>query len=193
MLLTELSRVRCLLELLRKRNLFFFLLFFSSSLVSDQPNGLSVYWESEIPFFWLPFLPRVPEHPYGPLVFSLFRVVSVFWLDQFSGTDWIEFWVCCVLGLLRWGQTGEMATGSVPTSFSGLRRMDCNLGSSKSVDFVRVSDMQRITYGRRKVSVIRNSNPSSDIAELQASSEGSPLLGIISVIYYLLFSLCLVY
>ena len=87
-----------------------------------------------------------------------------------------------------------MATGAVPASFSGLRRMDCNLGSAKKVDFVRVSDMLRINYGRRrKVLVIRNSNPGPDIAELQTSSEGSPLLGIISTIYYLLLGLCLVY
>lgn len=82
-----------------------------------------------------------------------------------------------------------MATGAVPASFSGLRRMDCNLGPARSMDFVRVSDMQRIKYGRRKVLVVRNSNPGPDIAELQSSSEGSPLLGMISTIYYLLLSL----
>lgn len=83
-----------------------------------------------------------------------------------------------------------MATGAVPASFSGLRRMDCNLGSAKSMDLLRVSDVQRVRYGRRKVFVIRNSN---HIAEVQTSSEGSPLLGIISVVYHFLFSLCLVY
>lgn len=72
-----------------------------------------------------------------------------------------------------------MATGTVPASFTGLKSRDSSLGFTKSMDFIRVSNMKRIKAGRRKLSVIRNSNPSSDIAQLQAASEGSPLLGII--------------
>ncbi|KAB1226377.1 4-hydroxy-3-methylbut-2-en-1-yl diphosphate synthase, chloroplastic [Morella rubra] len=69
-----------------------------------------------------------------------------------------------------------MATGTVPASFTGLKSRDSSLGFTKSMDFIRVSNMKRIKAGRRKLSVIRNSNPSSDIAQLQAASEGSPLL-----------------
>lgn len=74
----------------------------------------------------------------------------------------------------------EMATGAVPASFTCLKSRDPSLGFTRSLDFVRISDMKRVKTGRRKVSVIRNSNPGSDIAELQAASERSPLLGIIS-------------
>jgi (E)-4-hydroxy-3-methylbut-2-enyl-diphosphate synthase len=42
---------------------------------------------------------------------------------------------------------------------------------------VRVSDLKRMSSVRRKVSIIRNSNPSQDIAELQPASKGSQLLG----------------
>jgi len=70
-----------------------------------------------------------------------------------------------------------MAAGTVPTSFSSLRTCDSGLGFGKSIDFVRVSDLQRMKSSRRKVSIIRNSNPSQDIAELQPASKGSQLLG----------------
>ena len=74
-----------------------------------------------------------------------------------------------------------MATGAaVPASFTGLKSRDRSLGFTKSMDFVRVSDVKRVKASRRKVLVIRNSNPGSDIAELRPASEGSPLLGIIS-------------
>ncbi|KAA8550404.1 hypothetical protein F0562_002088 [Nyssa sinensis] len=69
-----------------------------------------------------------------------------------------------------------MATGAVPASFTGLKSRDHGLGFAKSMDFVRVSDLQRVKFRRTKVSVIRNSNPGSEIAELQPASEGSPLL-----------------
>ncbi|XP_057954982.1 4-hydroxy-3-methylbut-2-en-1-yl diphosphate synthase (ferredoxin), chloroplastic [Malania oleifera] len=70
-----------------------------------------------------------------------------------------------------------MATGAVPASFSGLKSWDPSLGFAKSADFVKVSDFfQRVKSHRRRVLVIRNSNPGSDIAELQPASEGSPLL-----------------
>lgn len=70
-----------------------------------------------------------------------------------------------------------MATGTVPASFPGLKSRDSGLGFAKSMDFVRVCDLRKCKSGRRRVSVIRNSNPGSDIAELKPASEGSPLLG----------------
>lgn len=73
-----------------------------------------------------------------------------------------------------------MATGAVPAYLTCLKGRDQSLGFTRSIDFVRISDMKRVKTGRRKVLVICNSNPGSDIAELQAASEGSPLLGIIS-------------
>ncbi|GMP98729.1 hypothetical protein CsSME_00046506 [Camellia sinensis var. sinensis] len=69
-----------------------------------------------------------------------------------------------------------MATGAVPASFTGLKSRDHGLGFVKSMDFVKVCDLQRVKFRRTKVSVIRNSNPGSEIAELQPASEGSPLV-----------------
>lgn len=73
-----------------------------------------------------------------------------------------------------------MATGAVPASFTGLKTRDRHgLGFAKSSDFVRVSNLQRVKFGRTKVSVIRNSsNPGSETVELEPASEGSQLLGI---------------
>jgi len=70
-----------------------------------------------------------------------------------------------------------MASGTVPTSFSSLKTWDSNLGFAKSIDFVRVSDLKSMKSSRKKVSIIRNSNPGQDIVELQPASPGSPLLG----------------
>lgn len=70
-----------------------------------------------------------------------------------------------------------MAAGAVPASFSCPKSRYSGLGFAKSWDFVRLSDLRRIKSCRTRVSVIRNSNPGSDIAELQPASEGSPLLG----------------
>ncbi|RXI04571.1 hypothetical protein DVH24_038845 [Malus domestica] len=69
-----------------------------------------------------------------------------------------------------------MATGAVPASFTGLKSRDSSFGFAKSMDFARVSDLKRFKSGRTRISVIRNSNPGSDIAELKPASEGSPLL-----------------
>ncbi|WCJ41030.1 4-hydroxy-3-methylbut-2-en-1-yl diphosphate synthase (flavodoxin) [Euphorbia peplus] len=69
-----------------------------------------------------------------------------------------------------------MATGTVPASFTGLKTRDSTLGFAKSLDFVRVSDLKRIKSGRKKISMIRNSNPGPEIIQLQPASEGSPLL-----------------
>lgn len=69
-----------------------------------------------------------------------------------------------------------MATGAVPASFTGLKNRDPSLGFTKSMDFIRVSDLQTVKTRRTKVLVIKNSNPSSETAELQRVSEGSPLL-----------------
>lgn len=71
----------------------------------------------------------------------------------------------------------EMAAGAVPASFMGLKSRDSSLSFAKSLDFVRVSDLNRVKFNTTRISVIRNSNPSTDIAELQPASEGSPLLG----------------
>ena len=77
-----------------------------------------------------------------------------------------------------------MATGTVPASFPALKSRDSRLGFAKSMDFVRFSDLNRIKFGRTKVSLIRNSNSGKDIVELEPASEGSPLLGIMSVVFF---------
>nr|GEV70810.1 4-hydroxy-3-methylbut-2-en-1-yl diphosphate synthase (ferredoxin), chloroplastic [Tanacetum cinerariifolium] len=69
-----------------------------------------------------------------------------------------------------------MATGAAPASLMGLKTMDNGLGFAKTSDFVKVSDVKRVKFHRTKISVIKNSNPGSDIAELRPASEGSPLL-----------------
>ncbi|KAK3442295.1 hypothetical protein EUGRSUZ_B02495 [Eucalyptus grandis] len=68
-----------------------------------------------------------------------------------------------------------MASGAVPASFSGLKSRDSGLGFVKSMDFVRISDQQRVRSHRKKITVIRNCKPASEI-ELKPASEGSPLL-----------------
>lgn len=73
-----------------------------------------------------------------------------------------------------------MATGAVPASFTGLKSRENGLGFAKSMEFIRVSNTQRVKFRRTKVSVIRNSNPGQETVELQHASEGSPLLGIAS-------------
>ena len=70
-----------------------------------------------------------------------------------------------------------MATGAVPASFTGLKGRETRLGFTKSMDFVKLSDLKRFSSSRTRISVIRNSNPGSDIAEMKPASEGSPLLG----------------
>lgn len=69
-----------------------------------------------------------------------------------------------------------MATGAVPATFSGLKTREPSLGFARSMDFVRVSDLQRLKSLGKKVSVIRNSKSSSEVAERQPTSEGSPLI-----------------
>lgn len=70
-----------------------------------------------------------------------------------------------------------MAAGAVPASFTGLKSNENVLGFTKSMNFVRVSDLQRVKFRRTKVSVIRNAIPDQETIELQPVSEGSPLLG----------------
>nr|AUZ98425.1 4-hydroxy-3-methylbut-2-en-1-yl diphosphate synthase [Trachyspermum ammi] len=67
-----------------------------------------------------------------------------------------------------------MATGAVPSSFTGLKSKENVTGFTKSMDFIKLSDLQRVRFRRNKVSVIKNSK--SEIVELQPASEGSPLL-----------------
>ncbi|XP_075112410.1 4-hydroxy-3-methylbut-2-en-1-yl diphosphate synthase (ferredoxin), chloroplastic-like [Nicotiana tabacum] len=69
-----------------------------------------------------------------------------------------------------------MAAGAVPASFTGLKSRENGVGFAKSMDFVRVSDLQRVMFRRTKVSVIRNANPGPETINLQPASEGSPLL-----------------
>ncbi|XP_028808018.1 4-hydroxy-3-methylbut-2-en-1-yl diphosphate synthase (ferredoxin), chloroplastic isoform X1 [Neltuma alba] len=69
-----------------------------------------------------------------------------------------------------------MATGVAPTSFSTLKGRDSSLGFAKGMDFARISDLKIMKSGRTKVSVIRNSNPGQDIAELQSASPGTRLI-----------------
>lgn len=81
---------------------------------------------------------------------------------------------------VRCCSASTMATGFVPASCSTLSIRDSSLGFVKSLDFVKFCDMKkRSKYVRTEVSVIRNSNSSQDIVELQPASQGSPLLGII--------------
>lgn len=70
-----------------------------------------------------------------------------------------------------------MATGVLPAPVSGVKIPDSKLGFGKSMNLVRICDLRSIRSARRRVSVIRNSNQGSDLAELQPASEGSPLLG----------------
>nr|TKR85774.1 hypothetical protein D5086_0000243950 [Populus alba] len=69
-----------------------------------------------------------------------------------------------------------MATGAVPSSFSGLKMRESSLGFGKSVDFVRICDIKMIKSGRKRISMIQNSNTGPEIVELQPASEGIPLL-----------------
>lgn len=69
-----------------------------------------------------------------------------------------------------------MAAGTVPASFTGLKSNENGLGFAKSMNFIRVSDLQRVKFRRTKFSVIRNANPGQETIELQPASEGSPLL-----------------
>lgn len=69
-----------------------------------------------------------------------------------------------------------MATGIIQAAFLHLRSKDCDLGFARNVDFVKVSNVKRVNSPRTRVSVIKNSNPGSEIAELQPASEGSSLL-----------------
>nr|AEM42998.1 4-hydroxy-3-methylbut-2-en-1-yl diphosphate synthase [Siraitia grosvenorii] len=69
-----------------------------------------------------------------------------------------------------------MATGTLPSHLSGLKGGNVNLGFAKRLELVKVSDLKSVRSRGRKVLVVRNSNPGSDIAELQPASEGSSLL-----------------
>jgi len=72
-----------------------------------------------------------------------------------------------------------MATGVLPAPVSGIKIPDSKVGFGKSMNLVRICDVRSLRSARRRVSVIRNSNQGSDLAELQPASEGSPLLGIL--------------
>ncbi|XP_038895330.1 4-hydroxy-3-methylbut-2-en-1-yl diphosphate synthase (ferredoxin), chloroplastic [Benincasa hispida] len=68
------------------------------------------------------------------------------------------------------------SAGTLPSHLSGLKGGNVNLGFSKRLESVKVFDLRSVRSHGRKVLVIRNSNPGSDIAELQPASEGSSLL-----------------
>lgn len=76
-----------------------------------------------------------------------------------------------------------MATGTVPASISGFKTRDHGLSFARSVDFVKVTCLpsQKIKSQRDNISVIRNSKQGPETIELQPASEGSPLLGILSL------------
>lgn len=84
------------------------------------------------------------------------------------------------------GSVLKMASGAVPSSFTGLKNRDHHgLRFAKSPEFVKVSHLQRVKFCRTKVNMIRNSqNPGSETAELEPASEGSPLLGILGDVKY---------
>ncbi|XP_022159011.1 4-hydroxy-3-methylbut-2-en-1-yl diphosphate synthase (ferredoxin), chloroplastic [Momordica charantia] len=70
-----------------------------------------------------------------------------------------------------------MATaGTLPSQLTGLKGGNVNLGFAKRLEMVKVSDLKSVRSRGRKVLVVRNSNPGSDLAELQPASEGSSLL-----------------
>lgn len=70
-----------------------------------------------------------------------------------------------------------MATGIIQAPICHVKNKDFELGFSKNVDFVKISNIRSVKFQRTKSSVIKSSNPGSDIAELQPASEGSSLLG----------------
>lgn len=78
-----------------------------------------------------------------------------------------------------------MATGTVPASISALKTRDHGLSFARSVDFVKVTCLpsQKIKSQRDNISVIRNSKQGPETIELQSASEGSPLLGILSLFF----------
>lgn len=80
----------------------------------------------------------------------------------------------------------------MPTSFSTLKGRDLSLGFARSMDFARISDLKIMKSGRKKFSVIRNSNPGQDIAELQSASPGTPLTGILFLMLLCFFALHLI-
>ena len=92
--------------------------------------------------------------------------------------------------ILFWDREGcdpvwvKMATGAVPASLMGLKSRERGLGFVKSMDFVRVSDLQRVKFRRTKILVISNQSSGSDIAELQPASKGSTLLGILTFLCF---------
>lgn len=71
----------------------------------------------------------------------------------------------------------QMATGAVPAMFYATKSTDSGLSFARGMGFVRISDVKRSKSQRRVVSVIRNSNTSSETVEVQPASEGSTLLG----------------
>ena len=76
-----------------------------------------------------------------------------------------------------------MATGTIPASFPSLKGRDSGLSFAKSVDFTKVAYVPNSQRRRsQKVLVIKNLNSGSDTVELHPASEGSPLLGITSLL-----------
>nr|ABB78087.1 (E)-4-hydroxy-3-methyl-but-2-enyl diphosphate synthase [Ginkgo biloba] len=70
-----------------------------------------------------------------------------------------------------------MAAGTIPASFSGLKQTDSLPGCLEKINSTknfRISNCQTSRSCRKRLNVVRNS--SSDIAEMQRASEGSPLL-----------------
>lgn len=118
------------------------------------------------------------------LLFYMFVINQLHSMITFSVLN--KFVGCLMIFLpfyqFRRVKGGEMASGTVPTSFTGLKSREKGLGFSKSMDFVRVSNLQRVMFRRARVLVIKNSNPGPETVELQPASEGSQLLGMFSAL-----------
>ncbi|XP_074285016.1 4-hydroxy-3-methylbut-2-en-1-yl diphosphate synthase (ferredoxin), chloroplastic [Silene latifolia] len=69
-----------------------------------------------------------------------------------------------------------MATSTIQAPIWHVRSQNRELGFAKNVDFVQISNFKKVNSRRTRLSVIKNSSPGSDIAELQPASEGSSLL-----------------
>jgi len=77
-----------------------------------------------------------------------------------------------------------MATGVAPASLPHVRVRDGGIGFTRSVDFAKVLSVpgvgtMRTGYSRGRALVVKSSSTGSDTMELEPSSEGSPLLGMI--------------
>lgn len=81
-----------------------------------------------------------------------------------------------------------MATGVAPAPLPHVRVRDGGIGFTRSVDFAKVLSVPgvgttRTGSSRGRALVAKSSSAGSDTMELEPSSEGSPLLGMICVFH----------